>query len=209
VWDGVQPPAATALPVFKEQIKVATTGVVGGSEMFQQHVAKRLILHGFHLGVTTLTLQMATRIAMDSASSSTDASSDPQDLAHRFRDRFETLLPEIQRRWPEVTHQALEATRGSLDEVVHLISTHSDRAAHSVTVQLEELVVQAGDRTRNLADSLDPLEEQLEHLLDDLNRTLRPKLEKPVRERPLMSLAVAAGVGLLVGAFLTGGRRSS
>ena len=146
---------------------------------------------------------------MDSASSSTDAPSDPQDLAHRFRDRFETLLPEIQRRWPEVTHQALEATGGSLDEVVHLISTHGDRATHSVTVQLEELVVQAGDRTRNLADSLDPLEEQLEHLLDDLNRTLRPKLEKPVRERPLMSLAVAAGVGLLVGAFLTGGRRSS
>ena len=60
-----------------------------------------------------------------------------------------------------------------------------------------------------LADNLDPLEEQLEHLLDELNRTLRPKLEKPVRERPLMSLAVAAGVGVLVGALLTGGRRSS
>ena len=146
---------------------------------------------------------------MDSAPSPADAPEDSQDLSYRFRDRFDTLLPEIQKRWPEVTHQALEATRGSFDEVVHLISTHSDRAAGIVSVQLEELLHQAGDRTRNLADNLDPLEEQLEHLLDELNRTLRPKLEKPVQERPLMSLAVAAGVGVLVGALLTGGRRSS
>ena len=146
---------------------------------------------------------------MDSAPSSAHASEDSQDLAYSFRDRFESLLPEIQKRWPEVTHQALEATRGSFDEVVHLISSQSDRAASLVTAQLEDLLHQAGDRTRNLADNLDPLEEQLEHLLDELNRTLRPKLEKPVRERPLMSLAVAAGVGILVGALLTGGRRSS
>ena len=146
---------------------------------------------------------------MDSAPSSADAPADSQDLANRFRDRFESLLPEIQKLWPEVTHQALEATRGSFDEVVQLISTQSDRAASLVTVQLEDLLHQAGDRTRNLADNLDPLEEQLEHLLDELNRTLRPKLEKPVRDRPLMSLAIAAGVGVLVGALLTGGRRSS
>ena len=146
---------------------------------------------------------------MDSAPSSADAPADSQDLANRFRDRFESLLPEIQKLWPEVTHQALEATRGSFDEVVHLIAAQSDRAASLVTVQLEDLLHQAGDRTRTLADNLDPLEEQLEHLLDELNRTLRPKLEKPVRDRPLMSLAVAAGVGILVGALLTGGRRSS
>ena len=145
---------------------------------------------------------------MDSAPSSADAPADSQDLANRFRDRFESLLPEIQKLWPEVTHQALEATRGSFDEVVHLIAAQSDRAASLVTVQLEDLLHQAGDRTRTLADNLDPLEEQLEHLLDELNRTLRPKLEKPVRDRPLMSLAVAAGVGILVGALLTGGRRS-
>ena len=146
---------------------------------------------------------------MDSAPSSADAPAGSQDLAYRFRDRFESLLPEIQKRWPEVTHQALEATRGSFDEVVHLIAAQSDRAASLVTDQLEELLHQAGDRSRNLADNLDPLEEQLEHLLDELNRTLRPKLEKPVRDRPLMSLAVAAGVGILVGVLLTGGRRSS
>jgi ElaB/YqjD/DUF883 family membrane-anchored ribosome-binding protein len=61
---------------------------------------------------------------------------------------------------------------------------------------------------RSFADTLEPLEEQLEQLLDDLNSTLRPKIERPVRQRPLLALAIAAGVGVLVGALLTGGRRS-
>ena len=61
---------------------------------------------------------------------------------------------------------------------------------------------------RNFGDTLEPLEEQLEQLLDDLNATLRPKIERPVRERPLQSLAIAAGVGFLAGALLLGGRRS-
>ena len=33
-------------------------------------------------------------------------------------------------------------------------------------------------------------------------------IERPVRERPLLSIAIAAGVGVLAGALLMGGRRS-
>ena len=51
-------------------------------------------------------------------------------------------------------------------------------------------------------------EEQLEQLLDELNRTLRPRIEKPVRQRPLLAVGVALGVGVLLGAMLNGGRRS-
>ncbi|NDG00159.1 MAG: hypothetical protein EB123_01690 [Synechococcaceae bacterium WBB_32_011] len=60
---------------------------------------------------------------------------------------------------------------------------------------------------RRLGDSLQPLEEQLEQLLDDLNANLRPKIEQPVRERPLLALGLAAGVGLLAGLLLSGRRR--
>ena len=129
---------------------------------------------------------------MDSAPSQEE----DKDFAQRFRDHFETLVPEIQRRWPEVTHQALEATRGSFDEVVHLIASQGDRAVQTVQQQLEDLMHQPGESVRSFADTLEPLEEQLEQLLDDLNSTLRPKIERPVRERPLLALAIAAGVGV-------------
>ena len=66
----------------------------------------------------------------------------------------------------------------------------------------------AGDQGRHLADSLEPLEEQLEQLLDELNSTLRPRIEKPVRQRPLLSVGIALGVGVLFGLMLSGGRRA-
>jgi hypothetical protein len=59
-----------------------------------------------------------------------------------------------------------------------------------------------------VAESLKPLEDQLERLLDELNSTLRPKIEKPVREQPLVALAAAAGVGLILGLLLAPGRQS-
>ncbi|MBT67289.1 MAG: hypothetical protein CMN98_09150 [Synechococcus sp. NP17] len=142
---------------------------------------------------------------MDSAPSKEEE----KDFTQRFRDRFEALVPEIQRLWPEVSHQALEATRGSFDDVVELIASQSDRAVQTVKHQLEDLTLEPGESARSLADTLEPLEKQLEQLLDELNSTLRPKIERPVRQRPLLSLAIAAGVGVLVGALLTGGRRSS
>ena len=103
---------------------------------------------------------------------------------------------------------SLRGHPGSFDEVVHFIASQGDRAVQTVQQQLEDLMHHPGDGVRSFADTLEPLEEQLEQLLDDLNSTLRPKIERPVRERPLMALAIAAGIGVLVGALLTGGRRS-
>lgn len=133
----------------------------------------------------------------------------PSGSHDRFRERFETLLPTIQKEWPQVARDTLEATRGSFDEVVSVITETTGRTAHGVQEQLLELLHRAGDQTRHLADSLEPLERQLENLLDELNTSLRPKIEKPVREKPLLALGIAAGVGLLTGLLLASGRRSA
>lgn len=127
----------------------------------------------------------------------------------RFRERFDALLPTIQREWPQVARETLEATRGSLDEVVSVIAKQTGRTASGVQDQLLDLVHVAGDRTRDLVDRIGPLEEQLEHLLDELNSSLRPRIEKPVRDRPLLAVGVAAAVGLIAGLLLAPGRRSS
>merc|ERR1712138_44050 len=123
---------------------------------------------------------------------------------HDFRERFEALLPTIQRRWPELARHTLEATRGSMDEVVRLIEQNTGLTPQGIREQLEELMHSAGDRGKHLADSLEPLEQQLEELLDELNSSLRPRIERPVRQRPLLSIGVALSVGVLLGAMLGG-----
>ncbi len=147
---------------------------------------------------------------MDPQPPAADPTADTPELtASQFRDRFESLLPSIQQEWPEVARHTLEATRGSFDSVVEVIARQSGRTTEVVKQQLLELLQVTGDQAHQLADSLRPLEEQLEQLLDDLNASLRPRIEKPVRERPLMALGVAAGVGVLVGLLLASGRRSA
>lgn len=136
-------------------------------------------------------------------------SGEAQRLQRQFRDRFESLLPSIQKEWPEVARHTLEATRGSFDHVVEVISHQSGVTATGVKQQLLDLVNVTGEQAGHVVDALRPLEDQLEHLLDDLNTTLRPRIEKPVRERPLMALGIAAGVGLVVGLLLSSGRRSA
>tara|TARA_Y100001968_G_scaffold72956_1_gene64372 strand:+ start:156 stop:620 length:465 start_codon:yes stop_codon:yes gene_type:complete len=123
-------------------------------------------------------------------------------------EQFDNLLPKIQERWPDLARQTLEATKGSLDDLINVISIHSGKNSFGVKEQLEEIFHSATDTTRGLAESLEPLEKQLENLLDDLNSTLRPRIEKPVREKPLLALGIAAGIGVLFGILLGGGRRN-
>ncbi len=118
-----------------------------------------------------------------------------------FSEQFDNLLPKIQERWPDLARQTLEATKGSLDELINVISIHSGKNSFGVKQQLEEIFHSATDTTRGLAESLEPLEKQLEDLLDELNSTLRPKIETPVRKRPLLAIG-------LFGILLGGGRRN-
>jgi ElaB/YqjD/DUF883 family membrane-anchored ribosome-binding protein len=126
-----------------------------------------------------------------------------------FRERFESLLPRIQNEWPDVARQTLEASRGSFETVVELISRQSGATSAAVRQQLTDLLQVTTEQASQVAANLQPLEEQLEGLLDELNATLRPRIEKPVREKPLLALGIAAGVGLVVGLLLSSGRRSS
>ena len=125
-----------------------------------------------------------------------------------FTEQFDNLLPKIQERWPDLARQTLEATKGSLDDLINVISIHSGKNSFGVKEQLEEIFTSATDTTRGLAESLEPIEKQLEDLLDELNTSLRPRIEKPVRKRPLLAVGVAAGIGILFGMLLGGGRRN-
>ena len=154
---------------------------------------------------------------MESVNSSSSQSSNSVDteevIAEKsseqwFAEQFDNLLPKIQERWPDLARQTLEASKGSLDELINVISIHSGKNSFGVKQQLEEIFHSATDTTRGLAESLEPLEKQLEDLLDELNSTLRPRIETPVRKRPLLAIGIAAGIGVLFGILLGGGRRN-
>ena len=125
-----------------------------------------------------------------------------------FNEQFDNLVPKIQERWPDLAKQTLEATKGSLDDLINVIAAHSGKNSYGVKEQLEEIFHSATDTTKGLAESLEPLEKQLEDLLDELNTTLRPRIEKPVRKRPILAIGIAAGIGVLFGILLGGGRRN-
>ena len=125
-----------------------------------------------------------------------------------FNEQFDNLLPKIQERWPDLAKQTIEATKGSLDELINVISLHSGKNNFGVQEQLEEIFHSASDTTKGIADSLEPLEKQLEDLLDELNSTLRPRIEKPIRKRPLLAIGIATGIGVLLGLLLSGGKKN-
>ena len=124
-----------------------------------------------------------------------------------FTEQFDNLLPKIQERWPDLAKQTLEATKGSLEDLINVFSLHSGKNSFGVREQLEEIFHSATETTKGLAESLEPLEKQLEDLLDELNTTLRPRIEKPVKKRPLLAIGIAAGIGVLFGILLGGGGR--
>ncbi len=78
-----------------------------------------------------------------------------------FNDHFDNILPKIQERWPDLAKQTLEATKGSLEDLINVISLHSGKNSFGVQEQLEEIFHSATDTTRGLAESLEPLENSL------------------------------------------------
>ena len=57
------------------------------------------------------------------------------------------------------------------------------------------------EQSRHMADAIDPLQKKLDLKLNELDETLRPKLEQPVKEKPVLSVALSASAGVFIGAL--------
>jgi len=119
-----------------------------------------------------------------------------------LQDKLESLIPLIQERWPNIAKQTIEATKGSIDDLVDIISIHTGKSSFKIKDQLFEIINSIQENNWEIADHIGPIENQLEELLEELNSTLRPKIETPIRKKPILSIAIAAGIGLLIGSLL-------
>jgi len=122
-------------------------------------------------------------------------------------EKIDSLIPLIKEKWPNIAQQTLEATKGSIDDLVEVISSHSGTSAIGIKSQLFEIIDSIRENNWELSEKIEPIESQLEELLEELNNTLRPKIESPIRKKPILSIAIAAGIGLLIGTLINSGKK--
>ncbi len=122
-------------------------------------------------------------------------------------EKIDSLIPLIKEKWPTIAKQTLESTKGSIDELVEVIASHSGTSAIGIKRQLFEIIDSIRENNWEISEKILPIESQLEELLEELNNTLRPKIENPIRKKPLLSIAIATGIGLLIGTLLNSGRK--
>ena len=122
-------------------------------------------------------------------------------------EKIDSLIPLIKEKWPDIAQHTLEATKGSIDDLVEVIARHSGTSAVGIKRQLFEIIDSIKENNWEISDKIEPIESQLEELLEELNNTLRPKIESPIRKKPILSIAIAAGIGLLIGTLINSGRK--
>jgi len=122
-------------------------------------------------------------------------------------EKIDSLIPLIKKKLPNSAQQTLEATKGSIDDLVAVIAGHSGPSAIRIKNQLFEIIDSIRENNWEISEKIEPIESQLEELLEELNNTLRPKIESPIRKKPLLSIAIAASIGLLIGTLLNSGRK--
>ena len=122
-------------------------------------------------------------------------------------EKIDSLIPLIKEKWPNIAQQTLEATKGSLDDLVEVIASNTGSSALGIKSQLFEIIDSIRENKWEISEKIEPIESQLEDLLEELNSTLRPKIEDPIRKKPILSIAIAASIGLLIGTLLNNGRK--
>ncbi len=124
-----------------------------------------------------------------------------------LNEKIDSLIPLIKEKWPTIAQQTLVATKGSIDDLVEVIASNTGTSAKNIKRQLFEIINSIRENKWEISEKIEPIESQLEELLEELNNTLRPKIESPIRKKPLLSIAIAAGVGLLIGTLLNSGKK--
>ena len=51
-------------------------------------------------------------------------------------EKIDSLIPLIKEKWPDIAQQTLEATKGSIDDLVEVIASHSGSSAIRIKSQL-------------------------------------------------------------------------
>tara|TARA_B100000941_G_C28101519_1_gene348630 strand:+ start:37 stop:498 length:462 start_codon:yes stop_codon:yes gene_type:complete len=124
-----------------------------------------------------------------------------------LREKIDSLIPLIQEQWPTIAKHTIEATKGSIDELVGVIANNTGKSSIGIKNQLLEIIDSVQENNWGISEKIEPIETQLEELLEELNKTLRPKIEGPIRKKPILSITIAAIIGLFIGSLINSGKK--
>ena len=122
-------------------------------------------------------------------------------------ERLDSLIPLIQEKWPSIAKQTIEASKGRIDDLVNVISNHTGKSSEGIKEQLFDIIDSIQANNWEIGEHIEPIESQLEELLYELNKTLRPKIESPIKRKPILSIAIAASIGVLIGSIISNGKK--
>ena len=94
-----------------------------------------------------------------------------------------------------------------LGDVYKRQEENTGNSSLGIKKQLFDIIDNIQSNNWEITEHIQPIESQLEELLEELNQTLRPKIENPIRRKPILSIAIAAGIGLIIGSLINTGRK--
>ncbi len=115
----------------------------------------------------------------------------------------------LRERWGNLNQDELQQAKGNVDQLVGLIQRQTGEAKEKVESFLDELttngsgaVSRAAENVRNYAHQAAENMQGMSQQASDKVRAGYDETERMVRERPLESLAVCFGAGLVTGIFV-------
>ena len=84
-------------------------------------------------------------------------------------EKIDSLIPLIKEKWPNIAQQTLEATKGSIDDLVEVIASHSGTSAIGIKTQLFEIINSIKEQKWEISEKIEPLEKPLAFLVIGLS----------------------------------------
>lgn len=117
---------------------------------------------------------------------------------------------QIQERWGEITNDELREVEGNTDQLVGLIQQKTGATRREIEGFLEETVQNAGGKLHEASEAArqyahragEAWNQQYAHVNRQMEASYE-EAEEMVRTRPLESVGVAFGAGLIAGAVLS------
>ena len=86
-------------------------------------------------------------------------------------EKIDSLIPLIKEKWPNIAQHTLDATKGSIDDLAEVIASHSETSVIGIKSQLFEIIDSIRENNWEISEKIEPIESQLEELLEELNNT--------------------------------------